>query len=86
MTPRRHFIVPDRQIKPGVPMFHNRWIGQAIRDYAPDVVVDIGDNADFPSMSTHSHAGSLDKEGRRLQADIEAANEGERMLREGMGG
>ncbi len=85
-NPRRHFVVPDRQIKPGVPMFHNRWIGQAIRDYEPDVVVDIGDNADFPSMSTHSHPGSLDKEGRRLQADIEAANEGERMLREGMGG
>lgn len=84
--PRRHFIVPDRQIKPGVPLDHNRWIGQAIRDYAPDVVVDIGDNADFPSMSTHTGAGSKDKEGRRLLADIESANEGERLLREGMGG
>lgn len=82
---RRHFIVPDRQIKPGVPMFHNKWIGMAIRDYEPDVVVDIGDNADFPSMSTHSQVGSRDKEGQRLLADIEAANEGERLLREGMG-
>ena len=85
-APRRHFIIPDRQIKPGAPVHHNRWIGMAIRDYAPDVVVDIGDNADFPSMSQHSPIGSKDKEGRRLLADIEAANEGERLLRDGMGG
>lgn len=83
---KRHFIIPDRQAKPGVPMHHNFWIGQAIRDYEPDVVVDIGDNADFPSMSTHSPVGSRDKEGRRLLADIEAANEAEALLREGMGG
>lgn len=82
---KRHFIIPDRQIKPGVPMFHHRWIGQAIADYAPDVVVDIGDNADFPSMSMHSAIGSRDKEGQRLKADIDAANDGERLLREGMG-
>lgn len=85
-NPRRHFIIPDRQSKPGVPMHHNRWIGQAIHDYAPDVVVDIGDNADFPSMSTHSQIGSRDKEGRRLIEDIKAANDAERLLREGMGG
>ena len=85
-APRRHFIIPDRQIKPGAPVHHNRWIGMAIRDYAPDVVVDIGDNADFPSMSQHSPIGSKDKEGRRLRADIDAANEGERLLRDGMGG
>lgn len=83
--PRRHFIVPDRQIKPGVPMRHNYWIGMAIRDYAPDVVVDIGDNADFPSMSTHSAAGTLGREGRRLLLDIQAANYGECLLRNGMG-
>lgn len=83
--PKRHFILPDRQIKPGVPLHHNRWIGQAIRDYAPDVLVDIGDNADFPSMSQHSAIGSKDKEGQRLFRDIAAANEGERLLRQGMG-
>jgi len=83
---KRHFIIPDRQIKPGVPMFHNKWIGMAIRDYEPDVLVDIGDNADFPSMSRHSPIGSKDKEGKRLLADIQSANEGERLLLEGMGG
>lgn len=85
MAPRRHFIIPDRQAKPGVPLDHNRWIGMAIADYAPDVVIDIGDNADFPSVSTHSAAGSKGKEGQRLLADIEAANYAEELLAEGMG-
>lgn len=82
---RRHFIIPDRQAKPGVPLEHNRWVGQAIAEYQPDVVIDIGDNADFPSISTHSAAGSLDKEGQRLFRDIEAANRAEELLAEGMG-
>ena len=82
---RRHFIIPDRQIKPGVPMDHNEWIGRAIAEYKPDSVIDLGDNADFPSMSTHSAVGSRDKEGQRLLADINAANEGERLLMQGKG-
>src|SRR3546814_9931334 len=85
-APRRHFIIPDRQAKPGVPLHHNRWIGIAIRDYEPDVVVDIGDNADFPSVSTWAAPGSKGKEGQRLQRDIDAANEAEELLAEGMGG
>lgn len=83
---KRHFIIPDRQSKPGVPLDHNRWIGYAIQDYKPDSVIDIGDNADFPSMSSFSAPGSGDKEGQRLLADIEAANRAEALLREGMGG
>ena len=83
---KRHFIIPDRQAKPGVPLFHNKWIGMAIKEYEPDVIVDIGDNADFPSMSQHSPIGSADKEGQRLLADIEAANKAEDLLLEGMDG
>src|SRR3546814_13085872 len=64
----------------------NRWIGIAIRDYEPDVVVDIGDNADFPSVSAWAAPGSKGKEGQRLQRDIDAANEAEELLAEGMGG
>lgn len=81
----RHFIIPDRQAKPGVPLHHNRWLGRAIADYAPDVLIDLGDNADFPSISTHSQPGSADKEGQRLLADIEAAQEADALLFEAMG-
>jgi hypothetical protein len=82
----RHFIIPDRQNKPGVPMEHNRWVGQAIAKYEPDVVIDLGDGADFESISTHDEPGSLSREGKRLKADFDAYNEGEALLREGMGG
>lgn len=82
----RHFIIPDRQNKPGVPLEHNRWVGQAIAKYEPDVVVDLGDGADFESISAHADPGALSREGKRLKADFDAYNEGERLLREGMGG
>jgi hypothetical protein len=83
---KRHFIIPDRQNKPGVPLEHNRWIGAAIAKYEPDVVIDLGDGADFESISTHAEPGSLSREGKRLKGDFDAYNEGERLLREGMGG
>lgn len=82
---KRHFIIPDRQARPGVPLDHNRWLGMAVRDYAPDVLIDLGDNADFPSVSSHSQPGSLDKEGRRLWQDIQAAQEADRLLFKHMG-
>ncbi|HWU69206.1 MAG TPA: hypothetical protein VN046_10035 [Stenotrophobium sp.] len=85
MNPKRHFVIPDRQAKHGVPLEHNLWVGKAIRDYKPDVVVDLGDNTDFPSLSTHEAAGSLSKEGQRLKLDIEASNRAEELLRRGMG-
>lgn len=81
----RHFILPDRQAKPGVPLDHNGWLGKAIAEYRPDVLIDLGDNADFPSVSTHSPVGSLDKEGARLSRDIEAAQEADERLFAGMG-
>lgn len=82
---KRHFIIPDRQARPGVPLDHNRWFGKAIADYKPDVLIDLGDNADFPSVSTHSMPGSLDKEGQRLSKDIAAAQEADRILFKAMG-
>ena len=81
---RRHFIIPDRQAKPGVPLDHNLWIGKAIAKYQPDVVIDLGDGVDFQSLSRH--ASPLAREGNRLLADFEVYNESERLLREGMGG
>lgn len=81
----RHFIIPDRQAKPGVPLDHNRWLGKAIAKYEPDVLIDLGDNADFPSVSAHSAHGSLDKEGQRLLADIEAAKEADCIMFKAMG-
>lgn len=74
--PIRHFVIPDTQVKPGVPTDHLDWIGQAIVDYRPDVVVHLGDHWDFPSLNGHAKPGSAPLENARYQDDIDAGNRG----------
>lgn len=66
-------VIPDCQIKDGVPTDHLTWAGNAIVDYRPDVVVNLGDFADMPSLSTHDIKGSKYFEGLRYKNDIEVA-------------
>ncbi len=68
-------VIPDCQIKEGVPTDHLTWAGKAIVDYRPDVVVNIGDFADMPSLSTHDIKGSKYFEGLRYKKDVEVAKE-----------
>jgi len=72
----RIFVIPDCQVKPGVPTEHLEWAGKAICDYRPDVIINIGDFADMPSLSTHDKTGSKYFEGKRYKDDIKAAKEG----------
>lgn len=72
---RTHLVIPDTQVKPGVPMDHLRWIGQYIADRKPDVIIHLGDHWDMPSLSTHDPIGSLAKEGARYEADVASGNE-----------
>jgi hypothetical protein len=72
----RILVIPDCQVKPGVPTEHLEWAGKAICEYRPDVIVNIGDFADMPSLSTHDKAGSKYFEGKRYKDDIKAAKEG----------
>ena len=72
---RRHLIIPDTQIRPGVPLEHIGWAAQAIVDYKPDVLVVIGDWWDMPSCSTHNKPGSIETEGARVLEDIAVGNE-----------
>lgn len=74
-TKRRHLIIPDTQVKPGVPLDHIPWVAQAIVDYAPDVVVHVGDHWDMPSQSSWEKPGSLAMEGARYEDDIATGNE-----------
>lgn len=69
-------VIPDCQVKEGVPTDHLEWAGKAICDYQPDVVVNIGDFADMPSLSTHDTRGSKYFEGLRYKKDIAAAKAG----------
>jgi hypothetical protein len=68
----KHLLIPDVQAKEGVPMEHLTWIGQYIIDKKPDVIVQIGDFADMPSLSSYDK-GKKCFEGRRYKKDIAAA-------------
>lgn len=70
----KHLLIPDLQIKPGVPMEHLGWIGQYIVDKKPDVVVQIGDFADMHSLSSYD-MGRRAGEGARYKADIACVKE-----------
>lgn len=80
--PKRHFIVPDIQAKPGVPLDHCDWIGRAAVEYKPDVIVALGDVWDFSSLSSYEQPGSLKTEGQRYLADLEAGDEAFRRISE----
>lgn len=73
--PTTHFVIPDTQVRPGVPMDHCRWIGRYIMDRKPDVVVHLGDHWDMPSLSYYDR-GKLRFEGRRYKEDVQAGNTG----------
>ena len=71
-----HVVIPDTQAKEGVPTDHLTWIGQYIVDQfhdKPIKIIHLGDHADMPSLSLYDK-GKKSMEGRRVKADIEAAN------------
>lgn len=70
-----HLFIPDVQIAPGVPTHHLRAIGNLIVDRRPDVIIQIGDFADMPSLSLYD-VGKKQMEGRRYRDDIESARRG----------
>lgn len=72
---KRHLLIPDTQVRPGVPLDHLAWIAQAIVDYRPDSVIHIGDHYDMPSLSAHDGPGSMKMEGARYEDDVSVGNE-----------
>lgn len=68
----KHLIIPDTQVKPGVPTKHLEWVGNYIAEKRPDTIVMIGDFADMPSLSSYDK-GTIEIEGKRVWADIAAA-------------
>ncbi len=71
----RILVIPDGQIKPDVPTDHLADIGRYIADKRPDVIVNIGDFADMPSLSSYDK-GKRSFEGRRYRADIDSVKRG----------
>lgn len=55
------------------------WFGKMIVDERPDIIVDIGDRADLPSLSTYDK-GTKGFEGRRYLKDLEAVHEANKRI------
>jgi len=64
-------IIPDCQVKTGVATSYLSWIGQYLAEKKPDIIVQIGDFADMPSLSSYD-IGKKAFEGRTYKADIAA--------------
>lgn len=75
----RILVIPDTQVKPGVPLDHFRWIGNYIVAKQPEVIVHIGDFADMPSLSSYDQ-GKKSFEGRRYIRDVESVIKAQEIL------
>lgn len=84
-TPQRHFIVPDTQVRPNVPLDHLEWVAKAIAEYRPNVLVHIGDHWDFPSLNSHEDPGSEFMENQRYTEDVDVGNRAFKTLFSGVG-
>ena len=69
-----HLVIPDQHAHPD---FHNKradWLGHLINDIKPDVVINLGDTADMPSLSSYDK-GTKGFIGRNYKKDVESAAE-----------
>lgn len=67
-------VIPDCQVKPNQSYEYLSRVGRYLAEKKPDVIVNIGDFADMPSLSSYD-VGKKSFEGRTYQADIEASIE-----------
>lgn len=78
MASKRILVLPDSHAHPSYNNDRFVWAGKLIHDMKPDVVVNIGDMFDFPSLCFHSKPMEL--EGARYEADINAGLDAQEKL------
>lgn len=66
-----HIVLPDPHSHPDHNNDRATWMGRLIRDVKPDVVINIGDTADLPSLSTYDK-GKASFVANNYQRDIDA--------------
>lgn len=69
---KKHLVIPDPQVKPGVCINHLNALGHYILDIKPAVIVCLGDFAEMHSLSSYD-VGTKAGEGARYEHDITAA-------------
>ena len=78
----RHLLISDTQVKKDVPVDHLRALGNFIVDKQPEVLINIGDWADMPSLSVYDKPGTKAFEGKRYRDDVEASIEAMEIMEE----
>jgi len=68
---RTHIVIPDQHSHPDHNNDRADWLSKLILDVKPDVVVNLGDAADMPSLSSYDK-GKRNFVGRSYRKDIEA--------------
>ena len=69
-----HLMIPDGQLKPGVPTKHWDALANYILEHRPKKIINIGDFWDMPSLSSYEGKGSRSAEGKRIKKDVDAGN------------
>lgn len=65
-----HIVIPDCQVRPGDNLNYLYWIGSYVAEVKPDVIINLGDFADMPSLSSYD-VGKKSFEGRRYTDDVD---------------
>lgn len=77
-------VIPDSHASPDDKSLDRfKWLGQFIIDRKPEVIIDIGDRADLPSLSTYDK-GTKGFEGRRYHKDLASVREANWYIEEPM--
>lgn len=66
-----HLIISDPHATHGTSNRRAEWLGKLISDLKPDVVINIGDNADMPSLSDYDRGKKI-FQGRSYRNDVDA--------------
>lgn len=69
-----HLVIPDSHAKPDTSLERYKWAGHFAIDRQPDVIVNMGDWYDMPSLCSYDR-GRRSFEGRRYNRDLEAGRE-----------
>lgn len=68
---RTHLVIPDSHAHPDFDNKRFEWLGKFIVDLRPDVIINLGDQADMASLCSYDR-GTKGFEGRRYKKDIQA--------------
>jgi hypothetical protein len=66
-----HLVIPDQHAHPDFNNDRADWVGKLILDLKPDVVINLGDAADLPSLSLYDK-GKASFHSRNYEKDIQA--------------